>query len=290
MSCIIGLKTHEGIMMYADSAHTFGNLEMTGKNPKIYVDKDIKAILGVAGKLRTTQIIIEESKEILQELNELYQELNDNLITHNNKKQQPADDPIYTWVINNYVPRIRQRLKDRGISSVSENVEEHNGIILLGIDKRLFEIAGDFSVFESIENYAAIGAGWDLAIASLRTSEVITHDLYYHALVTAMDTVSNFIQGVTGPYLMLRNFYREKAPIFVLDHKEETKMDKLEKAMNDLTNREFAQYALEYLDKSVLYDMILESLSDYIDNMDSQDRIDKYIESHVEFIESFKEE
>jgi hypothetical protein len=79
--------------------------------------------------------------------------------------------------------------------------QEEGGHFLVGVRGRLFEIESDYQVGESLDGYAAIGSGDDVALGAL----FATHHLGMspeQRLTLALEAAQHHITSVRAPFLI----------------------------------------------------------------------------------------
>src|SRR3546814_5981191 len=75
------------------------------------------------------------------------------------------DYDVYEYMVRDFVEAVRNCLKSGGFAT-REKEAEAGGTFLVGFKGRLFEIADDYQVGESVSNFAACGCGHELALGS----------------------------------------------------------------------------------------------------------------------------
>lgn len=69
------------------------------------------------------------------------------------------------YLIRTYVPHLRQAMKESGMLSIDDGIEEYYGAMLIGYRERLYVLDSDFSIMEH-ERWA-VGSGSEYALGSL---------------------------------------------------------------------------------------------------------------------------
>ena len=77
---------------------------------------------------------------------------------------------IEKYMATMFIDTIRTCFEKGGFSQ-KVNGKEEGGTFLVGYKSRLFTVYGDFQVAESLDKYDAIGAGSELALGSLYSTE-----------------------------------------------------------------------------------------------------------------------
>lgn len=114
----------------------------------------------------------------------------------------PESGDIYEWMIVEFIPKVRDCLKDGGLVQVSDNVESGNGSFMVGVRDQLFIIEEDFQVADLADNYAAIGCGDFIALGSLHSTEGKYSSR--KRLEMALNAASYHSAWVQAPYTILR--------------------------------------------------------------------------------------
>src|SRR3546814_3634739 len=88
------------------------------------------------------------------------------LLAHSFQPPKWHDDyDVYEYMVMDFVEAVRNCLKSGGFAT-REKEAEAGGTFLVGFKGRLFEIADDYQVGESVSNFAACGCGHELALGS----------------------------------------------------------------------------------------------------------------------------
>lgn len=82
-----------------------------------------------------------------------------------------ADADLDTYMGYEFAEAWRSCLKDRGASCIEDSLETFDGLLLVGVRGRLYEIDGAFAVVRSLENYSAIGSGESVALGALHATK-----------------------------------------------------------------------------------------------------------------------
>ncbi len=187
MTCCIGYKCDEGIMLATDSAGVAGyrTRARSDKGPFRRTEGESEYLFACAGSFRFHQLV--QYKLSLP-------------------KYRPGDD-VFEYMVNDWIEALRQCLKANGAAHIENSIEETAGLLLVGFQQRLFTIFGDFQVAEYDDPYTAIGCGEEWAMGALYTLEYKAEDWRASGIVLkAMQAANHFSGGVCPPYHFLSNF------------------------------------------------------------------------------------
>jgi len=104
------------------------------------------------------------------------------------------------FMVTTFVDAARQCLKDGGYLK-KENEQEEGGTFLVGVRGELYAIESDFQVGRSVDDYAAVGCGDNLALGSLFTST--GHPPRVRATL-ALEAAAHHSAAVAGPFIVER--------------------------------------------------------------------------------------
>lgn len=153
MTCIVGFKTENEVLIGADSMASNGMNCNIRRDFKLFTTKCGKAIVGFTDSYRSGQIL----KYILD-------------FSSYDLKSDIMDP--FDYIVEEIIPLVRNAFKYGGYLKVTDQ-EESGSTFIVGFHKRLFIIFSDFSVSELLDNYCAIGSGEQYALGSLYTLSCI---------------------------------------------------------------------------------------------------------------------
>lgn len=184
MTIIIGYTDGKNIDMIADGGAVNDTIIQNIAHPKIFkiiVGKH-EMLIGYTTSFRMGQLLqfyIEE-------------ELSCRILDENN---------VYRFLCTEFIQAVRIIFKEHGFRITCENQQEYGGTFLIGFMGRLYTVQDNYAVLEFKKNFACIGCGEDLAIASMATLESLkkylptnlTHSQRTKLiLTTALSVVSNY--------------------------------------------------------------------------------------------------
>lgn len=145
MTCIVAMEFRGHVYMASDTLGSDSVSKVTLTQPKVFVKDGI--LFGYTASFRFGQIL----EHCLPTLN------------------PPTEDHlVYAWLVREFVPLVRDALKEHGYLN-DKNAEEQEGYCLLGIGPHIWTLQGNFSVIRHTIGYAAVGSRI-YAMASIFTS------------------------------------------------------------------------------------------------------------------------
>lgn len=147
MTCIVGLKTTEGVYIGGDSASTNDSgLQTILASGKVFFigEGGNRMLLGCTTSCRMMQL--------------LHYEL-----------QLPSYEDgmdVEGYMVTQFVNAVRDCFKSGGFAK-KEDEREEGGNFLIGYRGRLFEIQDDYQISEPTNDYEAVGSGAKFALGSL---------------------------------------------------------------------------------------------------------------------------
>lgn len=173
MTCIVGLVDGGRVWMGGDSAGTAGWDLIVRADRKVF--RNGPYVMGFTTSFRMGQ-----------------------LLRHGFEPpalpEPPAD--LEAFMATTFIDAVRERLKAGGWASKT-NEQEQGGNFLVGVRGRLFEIGSDYQVGESLDGYAAVGCGDQVAHGALFASRGRPA---MDRIVTALVAAERFSAGVRRPF------------------------------------------------------------------------------------------
>lgn len=176
MTCVIGYVEKDTVYMGADSRTSQENYIDTMNDTKVFINGDF--IMGASGTLRGLNVL-------------KYQF---------DPPEHPKDMSIEQYMNSLFINELQYTFINLGVVQLDkeENIDLSSTIVLVGYKGRLFEIGKDFSVFESVRSFRAIGSGGQLAmsylLATMNDPITFIKEKIYNALV-----VTSKIDASVGP-------------------------------------------------------------------------------------------
>jgi hypothetical protein len=147
MTCVVGIKTSEGVYIGGDSAMTndYG-LQTILTSSKVFPvvnDQGTRILLGCTTSGRMMQLLQYELELPPYE-----------------------GEDVMAYLVVGLVNAVRDCLKAGGFATMEDGREE-GGSFLIGFEGRLFEMQSDYQINEPTSGYEAIGVGAQLALGAL---------------------------------------------------------------------------------------------------------------------------
>lgn len=174
MTCIVGLVHNDKVYIGGDSAGISNRDITVQKGPKVFKTKDF--LIGYTSSFRMGQLLRYKFEP----------------------PQYSPDEDIVEYMVTAFIDAVRECFKDGGYAR-QESGEEYGGYFLVGYKGRLFHIAADYQVGESLCGYTATGCGEDYAKGSLFSSVGKDPD---ERVYIALSAASYFSTDVCGPFVI----------------------------------------------------------------------------------------
>ena len=184
MTCIVGLKFSGHVYIGGDSAGVSGWSISSRKDPRVFINGEMS--IGFTTSFRFGQILQYELTV---------------------PKHYP-DVTVDQYMVKQFVPAVRQALKEHGYLYVKEN-NESGGCCLIGYRGRLFLMDSDFQIGEMGADYYAVGCGADIALGALHAIGQLDIALGPEkAIKLALGAAETYSAGVKGPYTVASTAYQ----------------------------------------------------------------------------------
>jgi ATP-dependent protease HslVU (ClpYQ) peptidase subunit len=172
VTCIVGIEHGGKVLIGGDSAGTGGYHQTIRADEKVFLNGEFA--FGFTSSFRMGQLL--RYKLTVPDFVE-----NADLDTH---------------MVTSFVDAVRTTLKQGGFAQ-NDRGEECGGTFLVGVRGRLYTIYDDYQVARSVDGYAAVGCGDQLALGALYA----TSQLRPKARATrALEAAAKFSSGVAGPF------------------------------------------------------------------------------------------
>ena len=200
MTCIVGIisKVNNQITIGGDSVGACGYDVTVRKDPKVFRIGDF--LFGCTTSFRMMQLVRYsfEPPAITAPCVGLSQ------------SSEPED--IFKYMCTSFVNSLRTCLKQGGVLEMKNEVEQ-GGEFLVSYKDRLFCIAGDFQVSESVEHFASVGCGSSYALGALKALTENTALDGEELAKKALEIASHFSGAVRPPFNFVTTYpVGEKAP------------------------------------------------------------------------------
>lgn len=176
MTCIVGIKTDNGVLLGGDSVGSNRYTKVQRKDEKVFfLDDKSEIAVGFTSSFRMGQII-----------------------RYHLRVPEIAGDE-YVWAVREFIPALIKVLGEHGFMTEDKGVKT-GGNFLLAVKSRLFNIESDFQVGESIHDYDACGCGEDFALGSLFSTEGNEDLSATDRASLALRAAEKFSNGVGEPF------------------------------------------------------------------------------------------
>jgi len=174
MTCVVGMLGEDGkVWMGADSYGGDYHTYEKRKDKKIFINGDY--LIGFTTSFRMGQLL-----------------MFGDLPPVGKKKD------LFKFMVTEFIPAIRELLKEGGYSKISEN-QESGGEFLVGVKGHIFRIDNDFQVQESIGDVVTCGAGESFALSSMKTMNSLDTDMNCKEKIKLSLNISSQISAHVRP-------------------------------------------------------------------------------------------
>jgi hypothetical protein len=171
MTCIVGVEYEGGVVLGADS---FAGHE------------GVKCLTGVSKLLQLGPYGIGYTTSFRM----------GDLLRYSLELLPPTDDDVHRHLVKSVVPAVRDCLKAGGFAETDKGKEE-GGIFLIAVRGQLFKIQADYAVLSLQHGYASCGAGLDVALGALASTELL---LPNERVIVALEAAARHNPFVSGPF------------------------------------------------------------------------------------------
>lgn len=180
MTCIVALEHNGDVFVGADSAGIAGWDLCTRADQKVFINEDF--IMGFCGSFRLGQLLRYS-------------------FTPPDRSCKQEDDMAY--MVNDFVDAVRALLKDKGLMKTdgSDADDMIESSFIVGYRGKIYTVESDFQVGMHTKPYFAVGAGAQIALGSLHSTESESDP--QKRLITALEAASTFCAAVCAPYTVL---------------------------------------------------------------------------------------
>jgi ATP-dependent protease HslVU (ClpYQ) peptidase subunit len=175
VTCIVGLVDNGQVYIGGDSAGVSGWDLVQRSDRKVFRNGDF--VMGFTSSFRMGQLLA---------------------FGFNPPKLVHGAD-VFAYMVTEFVDAARQRLKDGGFATTKDSADI-GGHFLVGVAGRLFNIASDYQVGESVHGYDACGCGGQIAMGSLRSTRLWSDPKA--RVHEALEAGEAFSAAVRGPFFI----------------------------------------------------------------------------------------
>jgi ATP-dependent protease HslVU (ClpYQ) peptidase subunit len=108
-----------------------------------------------------------------------------------------ADADVDEYMAAEFADAWRACLKENGASSAEDGLETFDGMLLIGVRGRLYEIDGCFAVIRPLDSYSAVGSGDNIALGALHATAGMPPE---KRIRLALAAAEKWDDGVAAPF------------------------------------------------------------------------------------------
>jgi len=196
MTCIVGLRAPDGVVMGGDSAG-IGNMDLHVRaDEKVFARSGGGAdwLFGFTSSFRMGQLIRYSLKL---------------------PKVPGRDGDLYRYMVTKFVDACRDCFKSGGFAQKHKE-EESAGTFLVGVRGSLFTVYGDYQVAQEACGFASVGCGGEIARGSLHATAVAAREAQpwrigpRRRVEMALQAAEQCSAEVRGPFVILEGARRKK--------------------------------------------------------------------------------
>lgn len=179
MTCIVGIEYDGGVLIGGDSAGTAGCSQTIRADEKVFTNGPY--VMGFTSSFRMGQ-----------------------LLRYSLNAPVPGTDDhedLDRFIATVFIEAVRDTLKSGGFAVIDKGQEE-GGTFLMGLAGRLYMIDNDYQFGRSVDGYAAVGCGDDIALGSLHTTAQYDIDPLERVQL-ALEAATALNGGVAGPFTII---------------------------------------------------------------------------------------
>jgi hypothetical protein len=176
MTCIAGLVADGKVWIAGDSAGSDGWSVQIRSDTKIF--RVGTYVMGFTSSFRMGQ-----------------------LLRYSLQVSAPDTWDVDRFMATTFMDAVRGTLRTGGWIKATDS-RESGGTFLVGIRDRLYAVHDDFQIGHTFNGYAAVGAGYLVALGSLHTSAGLVDDPEAR-LTAALSAAADHVSGVAAPFTVL---------------------------------------------------------------------------------------
>ena len=175
MTCVVGLVQGGTVYIGADAAAVQGWTRRTSRVGKVF--RRGPFLVGYTTSFRMGQL----------------------LQHHLDVPAQGSHEEDMTFMVTQFVERVRILLKEKGFTKIESNSEK-GGQFLVGYRGTLYSIDTDFQVGLQADGFDAVGGGADFALGAMRALDRLAP---VARIRRALDIAAHFNMGVCPPFTVM---------------------------------------------------------------------------------------
>jgi ATP-dependent protease HslVU (ClpYQ) peptidase subunit len=106
------------------------------------------------------------------------------------------EQDVYAYMVTDFIDSVRYCLKNGGFAETNNGVEK-GGEFLVGYERRIFYVASDYQVGESVDGMAACGCGREIALGALFATPTVSP---IDRVRIALEAAERLSAGVRAPF------------------------------------------------------------------------------------------
>lgn len=174
MTCIVGIQHDGRVYIGGDSAGVAGYAITTRADTKVFTTGPY--VMGFTTSFRMGQ-----------------------LLHYSLDAPAPRGKSLDKFMATTFIDAVRDCL-DKGGWLSKDNDREEGGTFLVGVAGNLYAIDSDHQIGRTVDGYAAVGCGSDLALGSLFTTQKV--DKPKARIKAALEAAAYHSAGVTPPFII----------------------------------------------------------------------------------------
>jgi len=179
MTVIIGLEQDDKVYIGGDGVASAGSLTNKITNPKVFIKKPM--IIGFCHSLRMGQLLRYSLK----------------IPPH------PHGKDAFDYLTTNFISAVQSVLAKNGFFDLDPAKIMSCFPFLVGYRGKIYEVNGDFGFIKYEKKYCAIGAGTELALGSLHSTETLIKNPEKR-IIMALEAASSFEASVGPPFTIVK--------------------------------------------------------------------------------------
>ena len=173
MTAIVGIAEKGRVWIGGDSQGTRGGTKVRIADGKVVRNEEF--LIGTCGALRLLNLVrfIFEPPPLV------------------------ADADLDSYMAKEFADAWRACVRESGLLTVDDGVESYDGELLVGVRGRLYEVDSSFASVRSLDCYAAVGSGDNIALGALDATKGMQPE---KRIRRALEAAAKWNDGVSAPF------------------------------------------------------------------------------------------
>ena len=183
MTCIVGLEHEGAVYLGGDSALSdadTGTLRVL-REPKVFINLGVA--FGCCSDLRAQQLL-------------------QYVLNVPDRDVEQLDD--MEWLVTHLMGAVRALQKKKGTVKVSESVDTQEMQFLVGYRGHLYTVEENFQVYRSVDAWASVGSGSDLAMGSMHSTAKVAGLSPEQRITMALEAAEAYNGQVRRPFHIVK--------------------------------------------------------------------------------------